>query len=110
MDERGAGTKVFTARFEVKRQALHPMNVCWQMIRFPVYCFIIQLWIHYEAIRLFVKGVKFVPHPEGSETTASRMIGNIMVPFFVLKDWLGGSSMSTKNVDNRGEKKKRKTV
>jgi hypothetical protein len=56
---------------------------------------IIQIWIHIQAFKLFVKGVEFIPHPEGSETAASRMIGQIMAPLFAIKDWwcrIGSSS------------------
>eukprot|EP00549_Striatella_unipunctata_P025299 CAMPEP_0118723658 /NCGR_PEP_ID=MMETSP0800-20121206/32123_1 /TAXON_ID=210618 ORGANISM="Striatella unipunctata, Strain CCMP2910" /NCGR_SAMPLE_ID=MMETSP0800 /ASSEMBLY_ACC=CAM_ASM_000638 /LENGTH=174 /DNA_ID=CAMNT_0006632103 /DNA_START=102 /DNA_END=626 /DNA_ORIENTATION=- len=78
----------FTAQFEIeKKHEPNPLMLAWQLIRFPVYCFIIQIWIHYEAFWLFVKGVAYVPHPDGSETAASLVIGKLMEPFFALKDW-----------------------
>jgi DUF1365 family protein len=77
----------FTAKLKVEPRSLnHPLRLAWQMIRFPVYCLIIQIWIHYEAARLFLKGIAYVPHPAGSETTVSRIIANIMTPFFALRD------------------------
>jgi DUF1365 family protein len=78
----------FRARMQVKRTSLHPFRAAWHLSSFPVYCLIIQIWIHYQAFWLFCKGVTFQPHPEGSETAASRMIGAIMAPFFALQDIL----------------------
>ena len=86
----------FRARMQVKRTSLHPFRAAWHLASFPVYCLIIQIWIHYQAFWLFCKGVAFQPHPEGSETAASRMIGAIMVPFFALKDVLSGVAKKKK--------------
>jgi len=78
----------FTAKVECFRQGIMPMRVAWQLICYPIYCLIIQVWIHYEAFRLFVKGVVFVPHPDDTETAISRAIASIMTPLFEFKDWM----------------------
>lgn len=84
----GADTVTFfNAFFDIRRRSLDPFFICYQLIRFPVYCMIIQIWIHIQAFKLFAKGVEFIPHPEGSETAASRIIGQIMAPLFAIKDW-----------------------
>lgn len=75
----------FNAYMHVHRTPFHPMHILWEMLRFPVYCMIIQIWIHWEALLLFIKGVEFVPHPNEAETTASRIIGAIMTPIFAIK-------------------------
>mmetsp|Transcript_32734 Transcript_32734/g.49332 ORF Transcript_32734/g.49332 Transcript_32734/m.49332 type:complete len:347 (-) Transcript_32734:1601-2641(-) len=85
----------FNAYLELYRRDCHPYTWALQLISYPVFCFLIQLWIHYEAFFLFVKGVAYVPHPGGSETTASRAIGNLMIPFFALKDWLDAKFTKT---------------
>lgn len=77
---------VFTAKLQVTSLPITAWNVVWQMIRFPIFCMIIQIWIHYEALWLFLKGIVYVPHPEGSETAASQIIASIMTPFFSLRD------------------------
>ncbi len=82
-------TKYFNAFFDIYLASFNPYRLCYQLVRFPVYCFIIQIWIHVEAFKLFFKGIEFIPHPEGSETHASKIIGHIMAPFFAAKDWLG---------------------
>ena len=78
----------FTATMKVRRAGIDPMILAWQLAWYPSYCFIIQFWIHYEAFWLFWKGVAYCPHPDGSETTASRIIGAVMTPFFELQTWL----------------------
>ncbi|CAB9529095.1 Protein of unknown function (DUF1365) [Seminavis robusta] len=99
MMKRGESEVHFTANFECFRHGMHPFTVAWQLIYYPVYCMIIQIWIHYEAFWLFVKGIVFVPHPNDAETAASRIIAAIMTPLFALKDWfdeLRGKSSPTK--------------
>ena len=62
------------------------LGIAWKISTFPIYCMIVQIWIHYEAFWLFWKGVEYQPHPDASETWASRIIGTIMVPFFALQE------------------------
>lgn len=81
-------TMDFTAKLKLVPQPITPFTVAWQMIRFPVFCMLIQIWIHYQAAWLFLKGIVYVPHPQGSETAASRTIATIMVPFFAIRDYL----------------------
>ena len=87
---RKGDVRQFTANVEIFPIPFTPFKLAWQLIRFPIYCAIIQIWIHIEAFWLFQKGVTFQPHPKGSETTASRLIGSIMRPLFALKDWVHG--------------------
>ena len=77
----------FNAHVELHPKGIQPFMLAWQLVRFPVYCILIQIWIHYEAFWLFVKGVAFVPHPKGSETFISWTIGTMMTPLFAFKDW-----------------------
>jgi DUF1365 family protein len=78
----------FTAKLQVSPKTITPFSVAYQMIRFPVFCLILQLWIHYQAFWLFVKGIAYVPHPDGSETAASQAIAALMTPFFALRDYV----------------------
>ena len=48
---------------------------------------VIQIWIHIEAIKLLIKGVEFIPHPEGAETKASMLIASALSPYFALQEW-----------------------
>jgi len=86
------GALQFSATMRVAAQGLNPLVLAWQLARFPMFCMIIQIWIHYQAFLLFVKGITFQPHPTGAETTVSRIIGNMMIPLFALKDILDGKA------------------
>jgi uncharacterized protein len=104
-DDKEEDDKVhFAAKFECFHCGLTPTRVAYQLIQYPIYCAIIQIWIHYEAFWLFVKGIVFVPHPKDSNTTASRIIGSIMTPLFALKDfWVEQTRMTSSNVNNNNK-------
>ena len=91
--------KYFNAFFDIERKSFHPFRLCYQLIRFPVYCMIIQVWIHVEAFKLFFKGVQFIPHPDGAETGASRIIGYAMAPFFTVKDWIANRGSNVRQAE-----------
>jgi hypothetical protein len=76
----------FTARMQVDRFSMHPFRIAYYFSIFPMYCMIVQIWIHIQAFYLFTKGVAYQPHPTGAETWASRIIGTAMVPLFALQD------------------------
>ena len=108
--EEKKGKLYFTAGFEIHRTihptSIFPLQLARVISRFPIYCFIIQLWIHYEAIWLLVKGVEFIPHPEGSETGASKAIASVMRPIFGLLDVVDGWWRRLKKRGVDGEKNK----
>jgi len=89
--------KYFNAFFDIERASFTPLRLCYQLMRFPVYCMIIQVWIHVQAFKLFFKGVEFIPHPDGAETAASRVIGKMMAPFFAAKDYLANRGSNNKH-------------
>ena len=89
---KGGKVPYFNAYFDIRRQPFTPFRLCYQLIQMPVYCAIIQIWIHIEAFWLFLKGVEFIPHPQGSETAASQVIAKLMTPFFMAKDFLNGET------------------
>jgi DUF1365 family protein len=91
--------KYFNAYFDIHRSPFTPIRLCYQLVRFPVYCLIIQIWIHIEALKLFIKGVEFIPHPGGSESSASRIIGNIMAPIFSLQALAKNDSKKTRKIE-----------
>ena len=81
----------FTAGFDISQThatTYFPFQLATIICRFPIYCLIIQIWIHYEALRLLAKGVVFIPHPKGSESRASRAIAAVMAPVFLVKELL----------------------
>lgn len=89
--------KFFNAFFDIHKTSFSSFHICYQLMRFPVYCMIIQVWIHIQAFKLFIKGVEFIPHPKGSETFVSSAIATLMAPFFAAKAWLARKE----NVDSK---------
>ncbi|KAG7339452.1 DUF1365 domain containing protein [Nitzschia inconspicua] len=79
---------VFTAKLFMDARQITPWTVTWQMMCFPTFCLLIQIWIHYQAFVLFLKGIVYVPHPMGSETIPSKFIATIMVPFFAIQEYI----------------------
>ena len=90
--KRGNDRIDFTAKLIMESHSVAPFQIFWQMVKLPIFCMIIQIWIHYQAALLFMKGIVYIPHPEESETTASRIIATIMIPFFKIRDFLNPKS------------------
>jgi len=82
----------FTAGFTIHRTTsnndpiyYYPIELALIIIRYPMYCILIQLWIHYEAVQLLLrKNVQFIPHPLGSTTFVSTMIEVGMIPIYAI--------------------------
>jgi uncharacterized protein len=87
----------FQAILQMSDSRWHPYTIAWHLVRFPVFCFILQIWIHIQAFWLFSKGVEYIPHPNGTETAASLVIGNLMAPAFALKAWWDSKVMKPKS-------------
>jgi len=77
----------FRARLSLQTHPVHPLHVARYLALYPAFCAVVQVWIHMQAFFLFAKGVAFQPHPAGTETFASRIIGNMMVPLYALQAW-----------------------
>ncbi len=53
-------------------------------VAFPLLTLRIQFWIHYEAVRLFRKGVGLFPHPTGATNTFVKTVEAIASPIIAL--------------------------
>ena len=53
----------FTANFEMDRIAFTPVNILYILLFYPLHTRIIQILIHWEAVRLALKGVPTFSHP-----------------------------------------------
>ena len=56
----------FTVSFELKKIQFTPLNLLYVLLFYPLYTRVIQLLIHYEAVKLFLKGVPTFNHPKGT--------------------------------------------
>lgn len=56
----------FTVNFKLNRIPFTPLNLLYVLLFYPFYTRVIQVLIHYEAVKLFFKGVPTFNHPKGT--------------------------------------------
>ena len=56
----------FTVNFELKKVPFTPLNLLYVLLFYPFFTRIIQVLIHYEAVKLFLKGIPTFEHPKGT--------------------------------------------
>ncbi|CAM9248038.1 unnamed protein product [Ascophyllum nodosum] len=96
------GKIFFDAKVILKRHEFTAAKLCWCMTAYPIYTIWVQVLIHFEAFRLWWKQVPYFPHPEGTETFASRLVGAMMTPLFNAQEaW---SSWQAKRKDENNKK------
>jgi hypothetical protein len=54
----------FTVNFDLRKIPFTPLNLLYVLLFYPFYTRVIQLLIHYEAVRLFLKGIPTFGHPK----------------------------------------------
>jgi DUF1365 family protein len=57
------GERVFNASMSLRRRAVNGLSLAGVLLRFPLLTVKVILAIHWEALRLWVKGVPFLDHP-----------------------------------------------
>merc|ERR1712113_1241833 len=56
--------KIFAFGFEnMKRREINMRNMLLFLICFPVISCVVQLWIHWQAFKIYWKGIPIQPHP-----------------------------------------------
>ncbi len=58
-----AGARVFDATLRLERRAITGMRLAWALARFPMMTAWVVGWIHWEALRLWLKRIPRHPHP-----------------------------------------------
>ena len=57
----------FTAHFNLSRMKWTPQNLLYVLIFYPLHTRMIQIWIHWEALLLYLKGVPTYEHPNKTD-------------------------------------------
>lgn len=68
------GDSFFTATLDASRRPFSAAGILWMQITHPMQTVRIMVAILYEAVKLFRRGLRFFPHPDGAETAASRAV------------------------------------
>eukprot|EP00600_Ochromonadales_sp_CCMP1393_P001188 CAMPEP_0174978354 /NCGR_PEP_ID=MMETSP0004_2-20121128/14158_1 /TAXON_ID=420556 /ORGANISM="Ochromonas sp., Strain CCMP1393" /LENGTH=339 /DNA_ID=CAMNT_0016229719 /DNA_START=183 /DNA_END=1198 /DNA_ORIENTATION=- len=57
----------FSASFNLKRIPFTPLNLLYVLFWYPLHTRMIQVWIHYEAVKLYFKNIPTFEHPHGTD-------------------------------------------
>lgn len=60
--------KVFDAVLDLKKIEINSKNLKNVLLNFPLMTLKVAVAIHYEALRLWLKGIVYVPHPKNNRT------------------------------------------
>jgi DUF1365 family protein len=75
----------FTASFDMKRIKFTPINILYILLFYPLHTRMIQVLIHYEAVKLWWKGVPTFEHPNNVDIQFGLGITDKhLIRFFVL--------------------------
>jgi uncharacterized protein len=66
------GVRRLAARLRLQRQALTEAALAWMLVRYPLMTLQVIGAIHWQALRLWWKGVKYLPKPAYAPETARR--------------------------------------
>jgi len=63
VEARERGEKLFDATLALARREITGASLAWALVRFPAMPLLVVLWIHWQALRLWLKRVPIFDHP-----------------------------------------------
>lgn len=72
MANRVAGNRAFKAMLSLERKEITSWSLARVLLRYPMQTIHIIFKIHWQALRLWLKGVPVIPHPDRAETVVDR--------------------------------------
>lgn len=64
MENHRQGHRVFDATLSLERREITAARLAWVLLRYPFATLVVILRIHWQALRLWLKGADFHPHPD----------------------------------------------
>lgn len=80
MSNRMGDEKVFDATLRLERRALNPASLARSLAAFPFMTLKVMAAIHWQALRLWLKKVPFIPHPQSATKPQSKLAGGSASP------------------------------
>jgi DUF1365 family protein len=74
MENHRGGERVFDATLTLARKEITGPRLAWMLIRYPAITVTVILRIHWQALRLWLKGAPFHPHPEKLRTSPEETL------------------------------------
>jgi len=84
------GSTVFTTAMRLTGSRPTVASILYRLLVLPWLTVLVQIWIHWEALRLVAKGVALFPHPTGATTAATRTVEAIASPVMACLAWVKG--------------------
>lgn len=89
------GSTVLTTALRLESVPLSPWSLVLRLIALPWLTVLVQVWIHWEALRLVSKGIGLFPHPTGATTTMTRAVEAIATPIISALQFIGVMSSAS---------------
>lgn len=83
------GSTVLTTALRLESVPLSPWSLVLRLLTLPWLTVLVQVWIHWEALRLVSKGIGLFPHPTGATTAMTRAVEAVATPIISLLQWGG---------------------